>query len=259
MLRVPVPGLRWSRGLRGRRQLERFLYPRISAKRASDTGDLFSALCHAHADEDGATFRDDEIVNHMIFLLMAAHDTTTITMTTMAYYLGKYPQWQQRCRAESQAIGTPSIALQDLDRLVALDLVMKECMRRITAVPGIMRKTVKDTEICGYRIPADSFVSVNVQGTHNLTEYWPDPQNFDPCRFATDRREDKVHRTAWIPFGSGVHKCIGLHFAGMQVKATMHHLLIGHRWHVPPDYRMPIDWTSLPRPKDGLPVQLEAL
>ncbi len=43
----------------------------------------------------------------MIFLLMAAHDTTTITMTTMAYYLAKHTEWQDRCRAESQSRSAP--------------------------------------------------------------------------------------------------------------------------------------------------------
>ena len=54
----------------------------------------------------------------MIFLLMAAHDTTTITMTTMAYYLAKHPEWQERCRGESlarrHADASPT---SDLDRL----------------------------------------------------------------------------------------------------------------------------------------------
>jgi cytochrome P450 len=258
VVRVPVPGLRWSRGLAGRRVLEQFLYPRIAAKRAGDGVDLFSALCQARS-EDGAGFTDDEIVDHMIFLLMAAHDTTTITMMTMVYYLAAHPDWQRQCRDESRAIGSTQVGYQDLDRLVSLDLVMKECMRLVTAVPGIMRMTVAETDISGCRVPDNHLVSINMQGTHHLAEYWPDPERFDPNRFAPDRREDKVHRAAWIPFGSGAHKCIGMHFGTMQVKAAMHQLLLGHRWHVPQSYRMPIDWSSLPRAKDGLPVHLERI
>jgi cytochrome P450 len=255
VFRFPVPGLRWSRGLKGRKRLEQFLYPQIAAKRSGDGADLFSALVHAE-DETGASFSDDDIVNHMIFLLMAAHDTTTITMTTMAYYLAKHPEWQERCRAESIAVGTPTLAYKDLDRLETLDRVMRECMRLVTAVPGLARKTVKETEVLGYRIPTDTYVSVSVHNTHHLAEYWPDPERFDPDRFGPD---GTVHRNAWIPFGNGVHKCIGLHFGGMEVKAAMHQLLLGYRWSVPRDYEMPIDWSSLPRPKDGLPVHLDAL
>ncbi|MGH8860129.1 MAG: cytochrome P450 [Jatrophihabitantaceae bacterium] len=255
VLRFPVPGLRWSRGLHGRRELERFLHPRIAGKRATQDADLFSALVHARAD-DGATFSDEDVVNHMIFLLMAAHDTTTITMTTMAYYLAKHPEWQERCRAESAGLGTPTLGFGHLDRLETLDRVMRECMRLVTAVPGVSRQAMKDTEILGYRVPSGSAVSVNMHGTHHLSEYWPDPERFDPDRFGPD---GTVARNAWIPFGNGVHKCIGLHFGGMQVKAAMHQLLLSHRWSVARDYVMPIDWTSLPRPKDGLPVRLDRL
>jgi cytochrome P450 len=256
IMRFPVPGLRWSRGLAGRKLLEDFLYPRIAEKRTGSGTDLFTALCQVR-DEDGSGFNDDDIVNHMIFLLMAAHDTSTITLTTMAYYLAKHPEWQDRVRDESVALGKPAIDFDDQDKLGSLDLVMRECMRLVTAVPGVARTTVKDTEVLGVKIPAGVHVSCNLHGTHMLDEVWPHPTRFDPERFAEDRREDKVHRNAWTPFGGGVHKCIGMYFGGMEVKAAMHQLLLRYRWSVPDGYVMPIDWTSLPRPKDGLPVHLE--
>jgi cytochrome P450 len=258
LIRVPVPGLRWSRGLAGRRRLEQYLRPRIAAHRAGDGTDLLSALCHARS-EDGERFTDDDIVNHMIFLLMAAHDTSTITLTTMAYYLARHPEWQERCRAESVALGREVIEYADLDRLVSLDLVMKEAMRLVTPVPGVTRRASRDTELLGYRVPAGSYIAVHLWGVHHLPELWPEPERFDPERFAEHRREDKVHRFAYLPFGTGVHKCIGLYFGGMEIKAAMHQLLRRYRITVPPGYRVPIDWVSLPRPKDGLPVELHPL
>ncbi|MDH3061437.1 cytochrome P450, partial [Gordonia alkanivorans] len=83
-VRKPVPGGRWWKGLRSRKVLEEFFYANIAAKRARETPDLFSVLCHAETDE-GHSFADEDVVNHMIFVLMAAHDTSTITMTQMAY------------------------------------------------------------------------------------------------------------------------------------------------------------------------------
>ena len=151
-VRFPVPGLRWSRGLVGREVLEEYLRPRVAQARRGTGRDLLTALCHARG-EDGEQFTDEDVVNHMIFLLMAAHDTATITVTTMAYYLAKHPEWQERCRAESLALGTDQVGFDELDRLEALDLVMKETMRLITPVPGLIRKTVRETELMGYRIP----------------------------------------------------------------------------------------------------------
>jgi cytochrome P450 len=255
-LRRPVPGLRWSRGLAGRCYLEQFLSAQLPSKRAGEADDLFSTLCHAES-EDGDRFTDDDVVSHMIFLMMAAHDTSTITMSTMAYYLAKHPDWQERCRDESFALGKEAVDHADLDRLVSLDLVMKEALRLVPPVPMMPRKAVKDTEVLGHFVPEGTMVSVGPFLTHHLPEIWPDPERFDPERFAEHRREDKVHKHAWEPFGGGVHKCIGMHFGGMEIKAVMHQVLQRYRWSVDPAYEMPIDWTSLPRPKDGLPVRLE--
>lgn len=257
-VRTSVPGGRWRRGLIGRRVLEDFLHEQLPAVRDRHSDDLFAALCHAES-EDGGRFTDADVVNHMIFLLMAAHDTSTITITTIADYLGRYPQWQERCRAESQAVGTAQLGYADLDALVSLDLVLKEALRLVTPVPALARKTVADTEVLGHFLPAGTMASVGVHFTHHMAEYWPDPERFDPERFAEHRREDRVHRFAWTPFGGGVHKCIGLHFAGLQVKAVLHQLLLRYRWRTAPGYQAPMDYTSLPAPKDGLPVRLERL
>lgn len=257
-VRIPVPGGRWAAGLRGRRVLEEFLSGYLPEKRASDGSDLFTALCHA-ASEEGDSFTDQDIVNHMIFLLMAAHDTSTITTSTIAYYLAKHPEWQERVRAESLALGSTSVGFDDIDKLVSLDLVMREALRLVSPVPALARRAVKDTEVLGHHIPAGTLTSVGIGYTHHMAEYWPDPESFDPERFAEHRREDKIHQHAWEPFGSGAHKCIGLRFGSIEVKAIMHQFVQRFRWSVPADYEMPIDTTALPVPADGLPVKLEAI
>jgi cytochrome P450 len=256
-VRAPLPGTRWRRGMRGRRVLEEFFRRHLPARRASDGTDLFSALCHIETD-DGHRLSDDDIVNHMIFLLMAAHDTSTITVTTMMQHLGQHPEWQERCREESRALpANPS--LDEIDQLASLDLVMKECLRLVPPVPGLARQVVKDTEVLGCRIPAGRLVSVGVHLSHHMPELWTDPERFDPERFADDRREDKSHRYAWQPFGGGVHKCIGLYFGTVEVKMIVHQLLRRFTWTLDPDYVAPMNYHSLPFPKDGLPVDLRPL
>lgn len=262
-LRFPVPGGRWRRGLHGRRTLEEFLRAHLPAARGRQSDDLLAALCQAQS-EGGERFSDPDVVDHMIFLLMAAHDSTTITLTTMADYLGRYPQWQERCRAESQVLASRSgsatrLDYGDLASLPSLDLVMKEALRLVPPATWLPRKTVADTEVLGHFLPAGTMVSIWVHFTHHMPEYWPDPERFDPERFAEHRREDRVHRYAWAAFGGGVHRCIGLHFAALQVKAVMHQLLQRYRWTTAPGYQAPMDYSSIPFPKDGLPVHLRPL
>lgn len=254
LIRANVPGTRWGRALRGRRLLEEFFGRHLEAKRSAPGDDLFSVLCHLETD-DGERFSDADIVNHMIFLLMAAHDTSTITVSTVMQQLGQHPEWQQRCREEALALPeNPTLA--ELDGLVAIDQVMKESLRLVPPVPVLARKTVKPTEIMGQHIPADRLVAVMVHLSHHLPDLWKDPERFDPERFADDRRDDKVHRYAWEPFGGGVHKCIGMFFAGAEVKTILVHLLRQYEWTVDTAYRAPMSYTSLPFPKDGQPVRL---
>lgn len=257
VVRGNVPFTRWGRAYRGRRVLEDFLRHYLPEKRAQRTDDLFSVLCHIETPE-GERFTDDDVVNHMIFLMMAAHDTSTITTSTMLQHLGQHPEWQERCRAESMALGDePTLA--ELEQLTSLDLVMKESLRLRAPVPMLARSAVKDTVVQGVRVPAGSHVAVGVQLSHLMPDLWSEPTRFDPDRFGPERREDKSHRYAWSPFGGGVHKCIGLYFAGAEVKAIMHRLLRSHRWSVDPSYVAPLDNHSLPFPKDGQPIDLVRL
>ncbi|GAA5123274.1 cytochrome P450 [Haloechinothrix salitolerans] len=258
VVRYPVPFGRWSAGLRGRRLLEDYFTERLPAKRASDGSDLFTALCHA-TTEDGERFDDADVVNHMIFLMMAAHDTSTITSTAALYYLGKHPEWQERVREESLALGDDLPDLAALESLHSLDLVIKEALRLIAPVPSLPRKTVKDVDVLGHYIPAGSFVGLSPMVTHFLPEYWTHPMRFDPERFAEHRREDKSHRFAWVPFGGGAHKCIGMQFGTIEVKALLHELVRTYRWKLPEKYESRWDYVALPVPVDGLPVHLHRI
>lgn len=256
IVRHPVPGGRWQRGLAGRRVLEDFFRSRIPAKRAAGGDDLFAALCHARSDE-GDTFSDDDVVNHMIFLMMAAHDTTTTTTTAVLGQLAAHPVWQERVREESLALDG-DLTLSGLETLTTLDLVIKESLRLVAPVHSLARKTIKDTELLGHFIPAGTIVAVCPWFNHYLPEIWTDPLRFDPERFAEPRCEDR-HPFAWVPFGGGVHKCIGMGFGTQEVKTVVHHLLRRYRLTVPAGYRTSWDLTSLPVPADGMPIELTPL
>jgi cytochrome P450 len=260
LVRVRVPGLplRWSRGIAGRKVLEDYFRALIAQKRASQDKDLFAALTHVET-EDGQRFSDDDIVNHMIFLMMAAHDTSTITASSMAYYLAKNPAMQERARAESTAIAGMPLDLGVLEKLETLDLIFNEAMRLVAPVPALVRKTTADTELGGQYLPAGSYVAVVPGALHRLPDRWTEPDTFDPDRFAEPRREDKSDRFAHAPFGGGAHKCIGMAFGSAEVKSLLHQLLLHYQLEVPADYEVEWDHTSLAVPTDGIPVRLRRI
>ena len=259
IVRKPVPPLSWWRGIKARDTLERYFKSRIDEKRRSESTDMFSVLCHSR-DEDGGTFTDDQIVSHMIFLMMAAHDTSTSTMTTMAYHLAANPEWQDRLREESQRIGDGPLDIESLEKLETYDLVVNESLRMMTPLPFNFRQTVRDTELLGFFIPADTAVVTWPSINHRLPELWTDPEKFDPERFSEPRNEHKRHRYAFAPFGGGAHKCIGMVFGQLEIKTVMHRLLTRYRLELPKaGYTPRYDYGGMPVPLDGMPIVLRPL
>ena len=259
IIRKPVPPFKWWRGLRARKVLEEYFYDRVRARRTADGTDMLTVLCHT-ADEDGNTFTDEDIVNHMIFLMMAAHDTTTSTITTMVYHLAAYPEWQERARDESAGLGDGPLDIDSLEGLSTLDLVMDESLRLVTPLPFNMRQTVRDTELLGYYLPAGTNVVIWPGMNHLLEELFTEPRRFDPERFLEPRAEHKKHRYAFAPFGGGAHKCIGMNYGRLEVKTVIHRLLRRYRLELSrPDYQPRWDHAGMPIPIDGMPIVLRPL
>jgi cytochrome P450 len=259
VLRFPVPPFKWWRGLRARKLLEEYFYARVRERRNAEGSDMLTVLCHA-TDEDGNSFTDEDIVNHMIFLLMAAHDTSTTTITNMVYNLAAHPEWQERCRDESARLGDAVLDIESLEKLEALELVMNESLRLVGPLPFTLRRAVRDTELLGYYIPAGTNLMTWPAMNHRLPELWTDPEKFDPDRFAEPRSEHKRHRYAFAPFGGGAHKCVGMVFGQLEVKTVVHRLLRRYRLElVRPGYRPRWDYGGMPIPTDGMPIVLRPL
>jgi cytochrome P450 len=258
IVRVPIPGLTMWRGIRGRDLLVKRFRALLPEKRATHSSDFFSEFCHAQS-EQGERFTDQEIIDHMIFLMMAAHDTTTSTLTTMMYLLARHPEWQERLRAKALSLGKAQLEYEDLDGLEELSWVMREALRLTPPLTSMPRMCIKDTVFQGYEIRAGMMVGVYPMHVHYMPSLWTDPYRFDPERFSAARQEDKRHAFAWVPFGGGAHMCIGQHFATLQVKAIMHQLLLKFRWSIAPGYIMPYQLVPIAKPKDGLHVSLERI
>jgi cytochrome P450 len=257
-LRLRIPGFEFYRGLQGREFMVRYFRDMIAARRAQPGDDMFSRLCHA-TSEEGARFADQEIVDHMIFLMMAAHDTTTSALASMTYELARHPEWQERVRAESAAHGSDALAFDDVEGLQSLTYVMKETLRRYPPLPVIPRVATAGFTFGGYDIPKDTMVVVAPIHTHHMPEWWDEPLRFEPLRFAPPRLEDERHTHSWAPFGGGPHLCLGMRFAEVQIKAVMHQLVRRYRWSVAAGYQMPVQQAPISKPRDGLPITLTPL
>ena len=104
IVRSPLPGTAMGRGVAGRTYLVDYFGSEVPKRRAGTGEDMFSQICRAQ-NEDGSYLTDGEIVDHLNFLMMAAHDTITSSATALVMFLGRNPQWQDRLRDEMNGLG----------------------------------------------------------------------------------------------------------------------------------------------------------
>ena len=248
-----------AKGFAGRAYMTRFIEREIPRRRANPGKDLFSQLCTL-VDDDGRELPTSEVVDLMIFVLAAAHDTITSSNTSMLYFLGRHPEWQDRLREELLGVAAPGqpVPIEAFSKLEVTERFIKEVLRLNPPAPIVWRRATTPYSIGGFDLPAGTITGVNPLITHRLPEHWPDPERFDPDRFLPEAVAAR-HRFAYIPFGGGIHMCLGLHYSMMQTKLVLHRVLAGHRVEVPDDYRPRWYWWPNARPLNGLPVTFAPL
>ncbi len=265
-IRKPLPFTKMKKGVDGRAFLVDYFTRETLRRREHGGGqDMFSQFATA-TREDGSLLPVDEVVDHMNFLMMAAHDTITSSATSLIYHLAANPAWQEKLREEIFAVtggpdgqGNPrGLDYDDLAKLELTEMAFKESLRMIPPVPSMPRRALREFEFGGYRIPAGAMVGINIHWTHHSADYWDNPAVFDPMRFTPEQVRAR-HKYAWVPFGGGAHMCLGLHFAYMQVKILLAQLLQRYQIEVEAGYNP--DWQDwpIPQPKDGLKVTFKSL
>ena len=258
IIRLEIPGLLYYKARKARRYLVEYFKEKLPEKRVDDGQDMFS-LFSKERMENGELFSDEDVIDHMCFLMMAAHDTTTSSITSSVYELAHHTEWQEKLREEALALNAPVLAHGQQDQQTYMDLFFQELLRLRWPVPMLMRRTVEDCDLGGYDVPAHTIIGVAPAFSHFLEDWWDMPEKFDPMRFSSERAEHKRHTFSYIPFGGGAHKCIGVHFATYQTKAFLHQLLIKYRIRLKENYQLKFVETPFPHPKDYLPIYLEPL
>ena len=261
IVRKPLPFTAMGRGAKGRKFLVGWFTAETLKRREAGGGqDMFSQFATA-TREDGSLLPVDEVVDHMIFLMMAAHDTITSSATSLVWLLAQHPEWQAKLRAEVLAVTGAEgrdVAYEDLAKLELTEMAFKEALRLLPPVPFTPRRALREFTFKGLRIPAGTPVGISAAAVHMDPEHWTEPSRFDPLRF-TPEEVAKRHKYAWVPFGGGAHMCLGLHFAYMQVKILMAQILTRYEITIEPGYAPKWQPWPIPKPRDGLVVTFRPL
>ncbi len=238
-VKLDIPQTLHGKSQQARRKLLAFVSSKIAARRQQ--GDLQTCqdvlgMLLVATDEDGNHLNDTEVTNQSLMLLLAGQDNPAMLMSWVLFELSAHPEWRDRLRDElATVVGDAPLSLSHLNKLTQMTNVLKEAERLYPPVFGMARGVIKDVEYAGYRIPAGWMVDISPMITHRMPEIYPDPNRFDPDRFAPPREEDKRYPFSLVGFGGGSHTCIGLELAKLEMKVFLATLLRQYDWTVTPD------------------------
>ncbi len=182
-----------ERGRAASQALEEYFTPILAARRQEPRDDLISGL--AQAEIDGEKLSDEEIFSFLRLLLPAGVETTYRSLGNMLFGLLSNPEQLDAVR----------------DDRSLLPQAIEEAVRWEPPLLTITRVATCDTELGGVPIPQGSSVMPMLGAANRQDERFPDPDHFDVFRSAR----------AHIGFGYGVHVCLGMHLARLEMRVAL--------------------------------------
>lgn len=222
---VPHPGMQQMK--RARRDMRKLLGDLIAGRRVTKNSysDICSDMMGATDPETGRLLSDDDLVDMLLTLVSAGHETSANALTWALLCAAEQPKLQSALRSEIVSVASDrTIAADDIPKLVLVEAFIKETMRLLPPAPLMARRTTRHETISGRSLPIGTTVFIPIYALHRHRALWETPDRFDPGRFLGERGKS-IQRTAYIPFGSGPRVCIGATFAMMEMVAAAATLL----------------------------------
>lgn len=219
---IPWPVASRRRVIAGVKALDRLVERTIAERRRAPQkrDDVLSRLLSARDEDDGSFMTDRQVRDEIITLFVAGHETTATGMTWSLHFLSRGPEAYRRWKEEVSALGGRMPTGEDSARLEYTRGVFKEALRLYPPAFAFDRVVAEDVEIGGVLLPKRTGIIVSPYAMHRREALWPDPERFDPARFAAEAEAARP-RAAYIPFGIGPRVCIGASFAQLEAELLL--------------------------------------
>lgn len=228
----PIPTRQNRRFMEAMGTLDDVVLAMIRERRRSGVqrDDLLQMLMDTRDADTGEGMNDAQLRDEVMTIFLAGHETTANALSWSLYLMSRSPEVARRLRAEVQRVlGDRPATFEDLAALQYTRQVVEETLRLYPPAWMIARAPVEDTELGGYFLPKRSLLLLSPWVVHRHPAYWPDPEGFDPDRFAPEARAGH-HRFQYFPFGGGPRLCIGNNFALMEAQLIL--ATLAQRWHL---------------------------
>ncbi len=209
------------------RHLRSLLLSIIEDRRAgkgSDEFDFLSMYLEA-TDKDGNAFSDAELLDELMTLIVAGFETSANTLNWVWYLLAKDEGVQTKVIAEA-AEHLPNVSALNADALANMQYtqqVLEEALRLYPPVWLFTRRSHELDELDDFDVPPDTDIYLSPFVLHRTERYWPDPERFDPDRFAPTDKPKKDR--PFFPFSLGPRRCLGEYFSFLEMKVHIGLLL----------------------------------
>jgi enediyne biosynthesis protein E7 len=197
------------------RSLTKLVQQLIERRRAMSE-QHFDFLSMLMASTDRATdqpMSDKELIDEVLTLIVAGHETTAAALTWTWYLISQHPQTQAQLQAEADMSGSDRpMSLDAAESLQYTHQVLQEALRLYPPGWLLTRRTLEADELGGYAIAPRTDVFISPYMLHRHPAFWSEPEEFRPERFAGSDAEER-HKFAYIPFAVGPRHCIGENIA----------------------------------------------
>ncbi|CAH2099435.1 unnamed protein product [Euphydryas editha] len=172
---------------------------------------------------------DEILAAQAFFFFVAGTDTSATVMHFALLELAANQDILKRLHNEIDKVFeecNEQLTYEDIDKLEYLDMVMSETMRKYPPIGAIQRCCTKSTVLPFGQVPVHTrdVIVIPVFALHRDERYFPNPNKFDPERFAPEN-VSKIVKFSYLPFGEGNRMCIGTRLARVQVKSGLAWLL----------------------------------
>jgi cytochrome P450 len=252
---LPLPSK--ARRRRAVRAIDDLIWALVRGRRAAGGGDdMLAQILAAAADRPGLGITDREVRDEVATLFVAGHDTTSAALAWLWFALSQHPDVERRVLDEVDRLGPRPVRHADLPRLRYTEMVVKESMRLYPATAFLFgREAVEDLELGGHTLRRGSWVFISPYIVQRDPRYFPDPETFDPERFAP-ARADRLVPYSYLVFGAGPRTCIGNALATTELVLVAATVLQRYRLvldQAPPEPEMEV----VLRPRGGLRMRAE--
>ena len=172
--------------------------------------DLLDMLLDAKYD-DGNFMDEEQLIDEILILFTAGHETTSNSLTFTAQLLALNPEWQEKIYEEISTLKQQDLDLMSyVTKCQITQQVIEESMRLYPPAYFIDRVNLEEDEFEGKYFEPGSNLLFSIHEVHRHPDLWKDPDAFKPERFAEGGRK---YSSQYFPFGAGPRKCIGNNFA----------------------------------------------